>query len=144
DTSAPRSIAWLVGVALAAIPSETPLHFAQVQASAQKQTVLSTRDGRLSILFCRIGRLGIRAAGWATVTATDDGLTIHLYSPTAQEWNLRLSTLEGRQCWQWQGAAEGSHTVFVPIRTLSSGLYLLSINSAREGELQRLLLPLTR
>jgi hypothetical protein len=144
DTTLPQLVGTLVGVALASLPSETPLHFAEAQLVAQKHTVLVTTDGRLTVLFCGVSRFGIRLGSWARVDLQDDGIAVHVRSPVRQQWTLQLLTLEGRQCWQWQGILEGDHTLVLPSRRLAAGLYLLSVSTAQEGELMRLLVPLVR
>jgi len=144
DTTLPQLVGTLVGVALASLPSETPLHFAEAQLVAQKHTVLVTTDGRLTVLFCGVSRFGIRLGSWARVDLQDDGIAVHVRSPIRQQWTLHLLTLEGRQCWQWQGILEGDHTLVLPSWRLAAGLYLLSVSTEQEGELMRLLVPLVR
>ncbi|MCS7176296.1 MAG: choice-of-anchor D domain-containing protein [Candidatus Kapabacteria bacterium] len=144
DASTSRPIARLVGVVLASLPSETPIHFANVRVVAQKQTSVETRDGFLIVLFCSPGRFGIRAAPWATVRVAADGLHIQLYSPIRELWDLRLNTPDGRQCWHSRELVNGFHTVIVPTQTLASGFYVLTVRSADGSTAERFLVPWLR
>lgn len=144
DTALASTLAVLTGVVLASIPAQTPLHFADVQVTASKDVTLVTEDGALSVLFCGVGRLGIREAGWATAVATREDIRIQLWSPLAQRWSIRLVTTEGRLCWQWEGLVEGSHELSIPTRAMSSGVYVLSVSSAHDGNVFRTLVPIVR
>jgi hypothetical protein len=144
DTAVPQPVATLTGVALASLPSETPLHFASVSVTARKHLQVSTTDGWLSVLFCGIGRLIPRESAWATAWAAEDGFTVRLHSPVVQHWTVQLFTLHGRQCWHWQGSATGTSLVHIPAQALATGTYLLSVRSEHEGEILRVLLPLAR
>lgn len=144
DAVVPQSVAVLVGIALASIPSETPLRFVHATVAAQKQTVLSTTDGHLSVLFCggSLRRVVLREGGWARALTTDEGIHVQLSSPVRQMWSVQLSTMEGRLCWSWQGTVEGNRDVLIPGTLLAQGSYLLWLDS--NGVQQRLLVPWMR
>ncbi len=131
DAVTPQPVAVLVGQALASIPSETPLHFLNATVVARRQTVLSTTDGRLSVLFCgsTIRRIALREGAWAMAVATDEGIRVQVFSPERRPWTLRLSTTDGRLCWSWHGAIEGGHDILIPGAMLAQGSYLLWFHS---------------